>query len=151
MEKKRGLGRGLDNFFGTQPMDDVNEVNTLPIEEIKANPKQPRKQFSEESLEELAESIRSVGVLQPLLIKKEKDDNLLIAGERRFKSYRRRRRLRDFEEKVRIHSRKNCRSRGKIQTLYRQCHASFKARARGKGDAQKRRTHRKSGEITSVH
>lgn len=86
MEKKRGLGRGLDNFFGTQPMDDVNEVNALPIEKIKANPKQPRKQFSEESLEELAESIRAVGVLQPLLIKKEEDENLLIAGERRLRA-----------------------------------------------------------------
>ena len=51
MEKKRGLGRGLDNFFGTQPMDDEKDVDTLPIEEIKANPKQPRKHFSEESLE----------------------------------------------------------------------------------------------------
>lgn len=85
MEKKRGLGRGLDNFFGAQ-QEENKEAETLAVDAIAANPHQPRKYFSEESIGELAESIRVVGVLQPLLIKKEGDTNLLIAGERRLRA-----------------------------------------------------------------
>ena len=85
MEKKRGLGRGLDNFFGAQ-QEENKEAETLVVDAIAANPHQPRKYFSEESIDELAESIRAVGVLQPLLIKKEGDTNLLIAGERRLRA-----------------------------------------------------------------
>lgn len=86
MEKKRGLGRGLDNFFNTESLNDDRHRETLPIDDITANSKQPRKQFSDESLEELAESIRNVGILQPLLIKKQDGQNLLIAGERRLRA-----------------------------------------------------------------
>lgn len=85
MEKKRGLGRGLDNFFGAQQETD-KDAETLAVDAIVPNPHQPRKYFSEESIDELAESIRAVGVLQPLLIKKEGDINLLIAGERRLRA-----------------------------------------------------------------
>ena len=85
MEKKRGLGRGLDNFFGAQ-QEENKEAETLAVEAIETNPHQPRKYFSEESIDELAESIQAVGVLQPLLIKKEGDTNLLIAGERRLRA-----------------------------------------------------------------
>lgn len=85
MEKKRGLGRGLDNFFGAQ-QEENKEAETLAVEAIETNPHQPRKYFSEESIDELAESIQTVGVLQPLLIKKDGDINLLIAGERRLRA-----------------------------------------------------------------
>lgn len=85
MEKKRGLGRGLDNFFGAQ-QEENKEAETLAVEAIETNPHQPRKYFSEESIDELAESIQVVGVLQPLLIKKDGDINLLIAGERRLRA-----------------------------------------------------------------
>lgn len=85
MEKKRGLGRGLDNFFGPQT-EEEKVAETLAVDAIVANPHQPRKHFSDESIEELAESIKAVGVLQPLLIKKDGDKNLLIAGERRLRA-----------------------------------------------------------------
>lgn len=88
MEKKRGLGRGLDNFFGAQ-QEENKEAETLAVEAIETNPHQPRKYFSEESIDELAESIQAVGVLQPLLIKKDGDTNLLIAGERRLRAAKR--------------------------------------------------------------
>ncbi|WP_077074485.1 ParB/RepB/Spo0J family partition protein [Aedoeadaptatus urinae] len=88
MEKKRGLGRGLDNFFGAQ-QEENKEAETLAVDAIETNPHQPRKYFSEESIDELAESIRAVGVLQPLLIKKDGDTNLLIAGERRLRAAKR--------------------------------------------------------------
>ena len=85
MEKKRGLGRGLDNFFGA-PQETDKDAETLAVDAIVPNPHQPRKYFSEESIDELAESIQAVGVLQPLLIKKEGDTYLLIAGERRLRA-----------------------------------------------------------------
>lgn len=85
MEKKRGLGRGLDNFFGPQT-EEEKVAETLAVDAIVANPHQPRKYFSDESIEELAESIKAVGVLQPLLIKKDGDKNFLIAGERRLRA-----------------------------------------------------------------
>lgn len=85
MEKKRGLGRGLDNFFGA-PQETDKDAKTLVVDAIVPNPHQPRKYFSEESIDELAESIQVVGVLQPLLIKKEGDTYLLIAGERRLRA-----------------------------------------------------------------
>lgn len=85
MEKKRGLGRGLDNFFGA-PQETDKDAKTLVVDAIVPNPHQPRKYFSEESIDELAESIQAVGVLQPLLIKKEGDTYLLIAGERRLRA-----------------------------------------------------------------
>ena len=53
---------------------------------IQANPKQPRKQFSQEELEELSQSIKQFGVLQPLLVKKEGPLYEIIAGERRFRA-----------------------------------------------------------------
>lgn len=56
-------------FFGAQ-QEENKEAETLAVEAIETNPHQPRKYFSEESIDELAESIRAVGVLQPLLIKK---------------------------------------------------------------------------------
>lgn len=88
MEKKRGLGRGLDNFFGAQ-QEAEKDAETLAVDAIVPNPHQPRKYFSEESIDELAESIQAVGVLQPLLIKKDGDINLLIAGERRLRAAKR--------------------------------------------------------------
>lgn len=88
MEKKRGLGRGLDNFFGAQ-QEAGKDAETLAVDAIVPNPHQPRKYFSEESIDELAESIQAVGVLQPLLIKKDGDTNLLIAGERRLRAAKR--------------------------------------------------------------
>ncbi|MDY3118314.1 MAG: ParB/RepB/Spo0J family partition protein [Peptoniphilus sp.] len=90
MEKKRGLGRGLDNFFGTQGSEakkaGENGPEMMAVDTIVANPHQPRKHFSDERIDELADSILAVGVLQPLLIKKEGGKNLLIAGERRLRA-----------------------------------------------------------------
>lgn len=88
MEKKRGLGRGLDNFFNTVPLDS-KEPDTLPIAEIRPNPEQPRKRFGEEGIKELARSIEAVGVLQPLLVQREGEEIRLIAGERRLRAAKR--------------------------------------------------------------
>jgi ParB family chromosome partitioning protein len=82
--KKRGLGRGLDALIEKGPEPGVRK---LPLASLKPNRLQPRASFAEETLAELAESIRSQGLVQPLLVKPEADGTYsIIAGERRFRA-----------------------------------------------------------------
>lgn len=84
--KQRGLGRGLGAFFPEMEEDLLQGPEEVPIAEIVPNPYQPRKEFPPESLEELAESIKNHGVLQPLLVRKVDEKHQLIAGERRLRA-----------------------------------------------------------------
>ena len=87
--KKMALGRGLDalistDFVKTQGSSSINEV---PLSQIHANPDQPRRVFDQESLEELAESLREIGIIQPITLRKMAEgDYQIIAGERRFRA-----------------------------------------------------------------
>lgn len=87
--KKSALGRGLDalistDFVKTQGSSSINEV---PLNQIHANPDQPRRDFDQESLEELAESLREIGIIQPITLRKMAEgDYQIIAGERRFRA-----------------------------------------------------------------
>ena len=97
-ERQRGLGRGLSALLGEnvaesapvqpdapQPMG----VRSVPIETLKPNPDQPRKHFSPESLDELTNSIRDKGVLQPILVREQPGQKgiwQIIAGERRWRA-----------------------------------------------------------------
>ena len=88
---QRGLGRGLDALFrGQQESEGGSAVQVLPIVEVQPNPEQPRQVFSEEALAELAESIRSQGVLQPILVRPVSADGEaryeIVAGERRWRA-----------------------------------------------------------------
>jgi ParB family chromosome partitioning protein len=92
MTKKTGLGRGLDalipagEFTPESPATPVlSGFETLPIENISRNPRQPRSQMDQEELAELAASIRENGIIQPLIVSpaNEPDKYILIAGERR--------------------------------------------------------------------
>ncbi len=89
--KKKGLGRGLSALFGDdKPIDkkkQVNQSNTVSISNLSRNPYQPRQQFSEEKLEELANSIKKNGIIQPIAVrpnKSEKGKYEIVAGERRW-------------------------------------------------------------------
>ena len=89
--KKKGLGRGLSALFGDEkPQDksqDTKLSNTVSISDLSRNPYQPRQHFSEEKLEELANSIRKNGVIQPIAVRPNKIENgkyEIIAGERRW-------------------------------------------------------------------
>ncbi len=86
--KKGGLGKGLDALFMQNTIED-GTVSTLPLEEIIPNRDQPRKQFDDEALAELSESIAQHGVLQPLLVRPMPDGSYqLVAGERRWRASR---------------------------------------------------------------
>lgn len=90
--KSQKLGRGLDALLGE--MDEAyenegsqrDEVLEISLKEIRPNPFQPRKTFNEESLAELAESIKNDGLLQPIVVTEDIDGYVLIAGERRFRA-----------------------------------------------------------------
>lgn len=92
MSRKRGLGKGLDALIPIDEEQLSQQGNSLEIspDEITPNPRQPRKYFSESDLEELADSIRTHGVLQPLIVTHNSsgDGYYLIAGERRLQAAR---------------------------------------------------------------
>ena len=89
--KKKGLGRGLSALFGDEKPKDqvkaVNQTNLISISDLSRNPYQPRQNFKEEKLEELANSIRKNGVIQPIAVRPNKSDKgkfEIVAGERRW-------------------------------------------------------------------
>ena len=89
--KKKGLGRGLSALFGDEkPKDEsqkIKQSNTVSISDLSRNPYQPRQHFSEEKLEELANSIKKNGIIQPIAVRPNKSENgkyEIIAGERRW-------------------------------------------------------------------
>ena len=82
---KKGLGRGLSSLIG-ETKTQIN-VNKLSIGDLVSNKFQPRKIFEEESLQDLTNSIKERGIIQPIIVRKSSDDNLkfeIIAGERRW-------------------------------------------------------------------
>lgn len=91
VQKKRypALGRGLDALISTGEVHvgGSSSINEVEIEKIKANPNQPRREFDAEALEELAESIRQIGIIQPITLRKMEDGTYqIIAGERRWRA-----------------------------------------------------------------
>ena len=89
MKQQKGLGRGLDAIFGgnievkAKPMEAITEIK---LSDIIPNPTQPRTAFDEEALEELAESIRQLGLIQPITVKRDGDKYIIISGERRWRA-----------------------------------------------------------------
>lgn len=89
MAKQRGLGKGLEALFADNNTDETQGAVTLKIGEIEPNREQPRKRFEEEALTQLAESIRTHGVIQPLLVRPLAGGGYqLVAGERRWRAAR---------------------------------------------------------------
>jgi len=101
--KKKALGRGLEQLFNSENLDlDINNIQKLEsrlyesskkediveinLDELRANPYQPRKVFNDESLKELAASIKEHGVFQPIIVKKSIKGYEIIAGERRVRA-----------------------------------------------------------------
>ena len=89
--KKKGLGRGLSALFGDSTHEEkkptINQPNTAAISDLSRNPYQPRQNFKEEKLEELANSIKKNGIIQPIAVRPSKSDSNkyeIVAGERRW-------------------------------------------------------------------
>ena len=97
MAKMTGLGKGLDALFGSatletkdnepvEQLENNENLKTLKITEVEPNRDQPRKTFNQEALEELAESIKTYGVIQPIVVSKQQGYYSIIAGERRWRA-----------------------------------------------------------------
>ncbi|MDD5567035.1 MAG: ParB/RepB/Spo0J family partition protein [Patescibacteria group bacterium] len=94
MNKLQGLGRGLnaliperaDKAVSTRPIMGKKEVVDIPLEEISANPRQPRSKMDRHDLEDLVNSIKAHGIIQPVLVSPSKNGYQLIAGERRYQA-----------------------------------------------------------------
>ncbi len=90
MTRQSGLGRGLGALIPTDVTDDPDATfQTVAVSLIHANKFQPREHFDEETLDSLTNSVRELGVLQPLLVRKDGDRYQLIAGERRWRAAKR--------------------------------------------------------------
>lgn len=100
---KKALGKGLDSLLGgltitpdelmtspegyMQAIGDDSSLMLLPIESIQPNPDQPRREFDADKLEELAESIKHLGIVQPItVVKRQGDEYMIVAGERRYRA-----------------------------------------------------------------
>lgn len=92
--KQKGLGRGLDAIFGSDKpsaiLKPMSEMAEIAIAEIVPNPSQPRTRFDEEALDELADSIRTLGVIQPVTVRRRNAEGkyVIISGERRWRAAR---------------------------------------------------------------
>ena len=90
MAKMSGLGKGLDALFGPAPEEEQMQENdvlkNLKITEVEPNREQPRKRFDQEALEELADSIKEYGLIQPIVVSKKDGYYSIIAGERRWRA-----------------------------------------------------------------
>ena len=95
MAAKKGLGKGLDTLIPgsastsakkKEAVSDENAPINVSIDRVEPNKEQPRKKFDEEALDELSDSIKKFGVLQPLLVQDKKDYYEIIAGERRYRA-----------------------------------------------------------------
>lgn len=89
-KKFPALGRGLDALISTDDelhTSGSSSISEVPVSKIKANPNQPRREFAAEALNELAESIRQIGIIQPITLRKMDDGTYqIIAGERRWRA-----------------------------------------------------------------
>ena len=87
--KASGLGKGLENLMKVDSVDSVlpeKEIHELPISELVPNVDQPRKSFDDDSLATLAESIKNLGIFQPIVVRKQKNKYQIVAGERRYRA-----------------------------------------------------------------
>lgn len=90
MAKMSGLGKGLDALFGSAPeeeqMQENDTLKNLKVNEVEPNRDQPRKNFDQEALEELAQSIKEYGLIQPIVVTKKDGYYSIVAGERRWRA-----------------------------------------------------------------
>ncbi|KEK25650.1 ParB/RepB/Spo0J family partition protein [Bacillus gaemokensis] len=82
----KGLGRGINAFFPDLDVKEEETIQEITVTELRPNPYQPRKNFQEEAIQELAASIKEHGILQPLIVRKSIKGYEIVAGERRYRA-----------------------------------------------------------------
>ena len=85
--KRKALGKGLSALIPEDlEKEDNQRIEDIDINLISPNPNQPRKVFEQDKLDELTESVKKYGVIQPIIVRKDKDIYVIIAGERRWRA-----------------------------------------------------------------
>lgn len=82
----KGLGKGINALFPGESVSESEKINQISISQLQTNPYQPRKIFDEAALQELSESIKEHGILQPIVVRKVGNQFELVVGERRFRA-----------------------------------------------------------------
>ena len=82
----KGLGKGIHALFPGESLSETEKITQLSIGQLRTNPYQPRKVFDETALQELSESIKEHGILQPVVVRKKGNNFELVVGERRFRA-----------------------------------------------------------------
>ncbi|MCF6139111.1 ParB/RepB/Spo0J family partition protein [Pseudalkalibacillus berkeleyi] len=82
----KGLGKGINAFFPPNESHQENEIQEVKMNEIRPNPYQPRKTFNQDAIEELKESIKEYGILQPIVVRKSIKGYEIVVGERRYRA-----------------------------------------------------------------
>lgn len=84
--KNKGLGKGLEALISGLEQEENETIQEVSLQELRPNPYQPRKQFDEQAMQELAESVKQHGIVQPLIVRESIHGYEIIAGERRFRA-----------------------------------------------------------------
>ncbi len=82
----KGLGKGISALFPTEPLKNDDSIEKITIQKLVANPYQPRKLFDDEAIEELAQSIKEHGIIQPIVVRKKGSKYEIVVGERRYRA-----------------------------------------------------------------
>jgi len=86
----RGLGKGIGALFPTEALENIqtneDQIEKIDLHKLIANPFQPRKTFEDEAIEELAQSIKEHGIIQPIVVRKKGKKYEIVVGERRFRA-----------------------------------------------------------------
>lgn len=82
----RGLGKGIEALFPTETLHNEDSIEKIPLQKLVVNPFQPRKIFDDEAIEELAQSIKEHGIIQPIVVRKKGKKYEIVVGERRFRA-----------------------------------------------------------------
>ncbi|RKJ61530.1 ParB/RepB/Spo0J family partition protein [Butyricicoccus sp. 1XD8-22] len=82
----KGLGKGISALFPTEPLKNDDSIEKISIQKLVANPYQPRKLFDDEAIEELAQSIKEHGIIQPIVVRKKGSKYEIVVGERRYRA-----------------------------------------------------------------
>ncbi|MEG0448940.1 MAG: ParB/RepB/Spo0J family partition protein [Lysinibacillus sp.] len=82
----KGLGKGIGALFPGETLEQSGQIEQIELKRLVTNPFQPRKVFDDEAIQELAESIKEHGIIQPIVVRKKRDKYEIVVGERRFRA-----------------------------------------------------------------
>ena len=143
MQSKPGLGRGLGALLSSTPVEG-DTLMQIRVDQVEANPNQPRKAFDSTALDELSASIRSSGLIQPVVVRRQGPGFQLIAGERRWRAARQAGLEPDSGDRPRGHRRREPRARARREPAARRSQPDGRGRGLRQASVRSSRGRRRS-------